>query len=166
MAPIATPLLKKDAMFSYCNVNTGGNGGTLIICFSDPRRKYHVKILAVSQAGDGYQTDQTTSTPGCLCKHNSLLFISKILQFKIECLLWNWDMWWRYAFYLHLSAARDQLAASPPPPDHVTVSASNSSAVSLRWSRPAFPSGKAVSYTVRCTPVGTHNASAVRYLQV
>ncbi|XP_068596046.1 protogenin B-like [Brachionichthys hirsutus] len=94
----------------------------------DPRRKYHVKLLAVSQAGDGFQTDQTITTPGCV-------------------------------------SAKDQLSASPPPPDHLTVSASNSSAVSLRWSRPALPSGKAVSYTVRCTPVGTHNASAIRYLQ-
>ena len=68
-------------------------------------------------------------------------------------------------FVLHHSAARDQLEAAPPPPDHVTVLANNSSAVSLRWSRPAFSSGKAVSYTVRCTPVGTHNASAIRYLQ-
>ncbi|XP_045893175.1 protogenin B-like [Micropterus dolomieu] len=102
---------------------------TYTISGLDPRRKYHVKILAVSQAGDGYQTDQTVSTPGCV-------------------------------------SARDQLAASPPPPDHVTVLANNSSAVSLRWSRPAFPAGKAVSYTVRCTPVGTHNASAIRYLQI
>ncbi|KAM8892723.1 protogenin B [Spinachia spinachia] len=94
----------------------------------DPRRKYHVKILAVSQAGDGYQTDQTISTPGCV-------------------------------------SARDQLRAAPPPPHGVTVLANNSSTVSLSWSRPAFPSGKAVSYTVRCTPVGTHNASAIRYLQ-
>ncbi|XP_075883466.1 protogenin B-like [Nelusetta ayraudi] len=101
---------------------------TYTISGLDPRRKYHVKILAVSQAGDGYQTDQTISTPGCL-------------------------------------SARDQLAASPPSPDHVTISAGNSSAVSLRWSRPAFPSGKAVSYTVRCSPVGTHNASAIRYIQ-
>ncbi|XP_073327917.1 protogenin B [Pagrus major] len=101
---------------------------TYTISGLDPRRKYHVKILAVSQAGDGYQTDQTVSTPGCV-------------------------------------SARDQPTASPPPPDHVTVSANNSSAVALRWSRPAFPSGKAVSYTVRCTPVGTHNASAIRYLQ-
>ncbi|KAF7656337.1 hypothetical protein LDENG_00042810 [Lucifuga dentata] len=94
----------------------------------DPRRKYHVKILAVSQAGDGYQTDQTISTPGCV-------------------------------------SARDQLTAAPPPPDHVTVLTDNSSAVSLRWSRPAFTSKKAISYTVRCTPVGTHNTSAIRYLQ-
>ncbi|XP_040893949.1 protogenin B-like [Toxotes jaculatrix] len=101
---------------------------TYTISGLDPRRKYHVKILAVSQAGDGYQTDQTVSTPGCV-------------------------------------SARDQLAAAPPPPDHVTVLANNSSAVSLRWSRPAFPPGKAVSYTVRCTPVGTHNASAIRYIQ-
>ncbi|XP_042352458.1 protogenin B-like [Plectropomus leopardus] len=101
---------------------------TYTISGLDPRRKYHVKILALSQAGEGYQTDQTISTPGCV-------------------------------------SARDQLAAAPPPPDHVTVLANNSSAVSLRWGRPAFPSGKAVSYTVRCTPVGTHNASAIRYLQ-
>lgn len=57
------------------------------------------------------------------------------------------------------------MAAAPPPPHHVTVLANGSSAVSLSWSRPASPSGKAVSYTVRCTPVGTHNASAIRYLQ-
>ncbi|XP_008310710.1 protogenin B-like [Cynoglossus semilaevis] len=94
----------------------------------DPRRMYHVKILAVGQAGDGYQTDQTISTPGCL-------------------------------------SARDQLTSSPPPPDHVTVTAGNSSSVTLRWSCPAFSSGKAVSFTVRCTPVGTHNASAIRFLQ-
>lgn len=62
-------------------------------------------------------------------------------------------------------AARDQLAAAPPPPNQVTVLDSNSSAVSLRWSHPPFPSGKAVSYTVRCTPVGTHNVFAIRYLQ-
>ncbi|KAI4825996.1 hypothetical protein KUCAC02_021655 [Chaenocephalus aceratus] len=101
---------------------------TYTISGLDPRRKYHVKILAVGQAGDGYQTDQTVSTPGCV-------------------------------------SARDQLATAPPPPDHVTVSATNSSSVSLRWGRPAFSSGKAVSYTIRCTPVGTHNASAIRYLQ-
>uniref|UniRef100_A0A672IBS0 Protogenin homolog b (Gallus gallus) n=1 Tax=Salarias fasciatus TaxID=181472 RepID=A0A672IBS0_SALFA len=94
----------------------------------DPRRKYHVKILAVSKVGDGYQTDQTVSTPGCV-------------------------------------SARDQMAAAPPPPHQVTVLASNSSAVSLRWSRPSFAPGKTVSFTVRCTPVGTHNASAIRYLQ-
>uniref|UniRef100_A0A669DLJ3 Protogenin n=1 Tax=Oreochromis niloticus TaxID=8128 RepID=A0A669DLJ3_ORENI len=51
-------------------------------------------------------------------------------------------------------SARDQLAAAPPPPNQVTVLDGNSSAVSLRWSHPPFPSGKAVSYTVRCTPFG------------
>ncbi|XP_008287962.1 protogenin B [Stegastes partitus] len=101
---------------------------TYTISGLDPRRKYHVKILAVSKVGDGYQTDQTISTPGCV-------------------------------------SARDQPAVAPPPPDQVTVLASNSSAVSLRWSRPSFSAGKTVSYTVRCTPVGTHNASAIRYLQ-
>uniref|UniRef100_A0A3P9PJB6 Protogenin homolog b (Gallus gallus) n=1 Tax=Poecilia reticulata TaxID=8081 RepID=A0A3P9PJB6_POERE len=92
-----------------------------------PRRKYHVKILSISKVGDGYQTDRTISTPGCV--------------------------------------ARDQTSAAPPPPHQVTVLTSNSSMMSLRWSRPAFSSGKAVSYTVRCTPVGTHNVSAIRYIQ-
>lgn len=41
----------------------------------DPRRKYHVKILAVSQAGDGQETDQSATTPGCLCEPGFLLFI-------------------------------------------------------------------------------------------
>ncbi|AWP08294.1 putative protogenin B-like [Scophthalmus maximus] len=110
------------------NIILQAQRNTYTISGLDPRRKYHVKILALSQAGDGYQTDQTVSTPGCV-------------------------------------SARDQPAAAPPPPDHVMVLATNSSAVSLRWGRPAFPSGKAVSYTVRCTPVGTHNASAIRYIQ-
>ncbi|KAG7245479.1 hypothetical protein INR49_010930 [Caranx melampygus] len=110
------------------NIQLQAQAYTYTISGLDPRRKYHVKILALSQAGDGYQTDQTVSTPGCV-------------------------------------SARDQPAAAPPPPDHVTILAHNSSAVSLRWSRPAFPSGKTVSYTVRCTPVGTHNASAIRYIQ-
>ncbi|XP_020559623.1 protogenin B [Oryzias latipes] len=94
----------------------------------DPRRKYHVKMLAVSKAGDGYQTDQTVSTPGCV-------------------------------------STRDQMALTPPPPHQVTVLTSNSSAVSLRWSHPAFPPGKTVSYTVRCTPLGTRHVSAIRYIQ-
>ncbi|KAG7281018.1 hypothetical protein CRUP_016650 [Coryphaenoides rupestris] len=76
------------------------------------RTKYHVKLLAYSTLGDGYQSDQTISTPGC-----------------------------------------------------VTVTANSSSSVVLRWSRPAFLAGKPLSFTVRCTPVGTHNASAIRYLQ-
>uniref|UniRef100_A0A3Q1EXS5 Protogenin homolog b (Gallus gallus) n=1 Tax=Acanthochromis polyacanthus TaxID=80966 RepID=A0A3Q1EXS5_9TELE len=110
------------------NIQLQAQTYTYTISGLDPRRKYHVKILAMSKAGDGYQTDQTISTPGCV-------------------------------------SARDQLAAAPPPPDQVTVLASNSSAASLRWNRPSFSAGKAVSYTVRCTPVGTHNASAIRYLQ-
>ncbi|XP_056137223.1 protogenin B-like [Lampris incognitus] len=94
----------------------------------DPRKKYHIKLLAFSQAGDGYQVDQTVGTPGCV-------------------------------------SARDHLAVAPPPPDHVTSVANSSSAVSLNWSLPAFISRKAVRFTVRCTPLGSHNASAIRYLQ-
>ncbi|XP_047451962.1 protogenin B-like isoform X2 [Mugil cephalus] len=111
------------------NIQLQAEARSYTISGLDPRRKYHVKILAVSKVGDGYQTDHTISTPGCV-------------------------------------SARDQMAAPPPPPQQVTVLTSNSSAVSLRWSRPSFPSGKAVSFTVRCTPVGTHNASAIRYLQI
>ncbi|KFO21396.1 Protogenin [Fukomys damarensis] len=32
----------------------------------DPRRKYHVRLLAYSNIEDGYQADQTVSTPGCV----------------------------------------------------------------------------------------------------
>uniref|UniRef100_G3TG99 Protogenin n=1 Tax=Loxodonta africana TaxID=9785 RepID=G3TG99_LOXAF len=32
----------------------------------DPRRKYHVRLLAYSRIEDGYQADQTVSTPGCV----------------------------------------------------------------------------------------------------
>lgn len=71
-----------------------------------------------------------------------------------------------YASRLRLTAARDQLAASPPPPDQLTVLASNSTAVTLRWNPPALASRKSVRYTVRCTPVGTRSAAAIRYLQV
>ncbi|CAL8356796.1 unnamed protein product [Lota lota] len=94
----------------------------------DPRKKYHVKLLAYSQLGDGYQSDQTISTPGCV-------------------------------------SVRDHLSSVPPTPSHVTITANSSSSVVVRWSRPAFMAGKALSFTVRCTPVGTHNATAVRYLQ-
>ncbi|KAM9529150.1 protogenin B-like [Salvelinus alpinus] len=94
----------------------------------DPRRKYQVKLLALSLVGDGYQADQTLSTPGCV-------------------------------------SVRDHPVAQPPAPDHVNAVANSSSAVYLRWSRPAFASRKVVSYTARCTPVGLMNASGVRYIQ-
>ena len=62
-------------------------------------------------------------------------------------------------------AVRDHLSSVPPTPSHVTITANGSSSVVVRWSRPAFMAGKALSFSVRCTPVGTHNATAVRYLQ-
>lgn len=34
----------------------------------DPRKKYHIKLLAYNSVGDGYQADQTISTPGCVCE--------------------------------------------------------------------------------------------------
>lgn len=35
---------------------------------ADPRRKYHVRLLAYNNMEEGYQADQTVSTPGCVCK--------------------------------------------------------------------------------------------------
>ncbi|KAM9366791.1 protogenin A [Symphorus nematophorus] len=39
----------------------------------DPRKKYHVKILAYNFVGDGYQADQTISTPGCVSVRDRLV---------------------------------------------------------------------------------------------
>ncbi|KAF7660585.1 hypothetical protein LDENG_00279200 [Lucifuga dentata] len=39
----------------------------------DPRRKYHVKLLAYNFVGDGYQADQTISTPGCVSVRDRLV---------------------------------------------------------------------------------------------
>nr|XP_055030770.1 protogenin A [Misgurnus anguillicaudatus] len=39
----------------------------------DPRKKYHVKLLAYSVQGEGYQADQTISTPGCVSVRDRLI---------------------------------------------------------------------------------------------
>ncbi|KAM9860550.1 protogenin A [Aulostomus maculatus] len=39
----------------------------------DPRKKYHVKLLAYNYVGDGYQADQTISTPGCVSVRDRLV---------------------------------------------------------------------------------------------
>lgn len=46
-------ILKSNDSFSVC---------------ADPRRKYHVRLLAYNNMEEGYQADQTVSTPGCVCK--------------------------------------------------------------------------------------------------
>ncbi|XP_052453081.1 protogenin B isoform X1 [Carassius gibelio] len=94
----------------------------------NPRVKYHVKLLAFSANGDGYQAHQTVNTPGCP------------------------------------SAPHRRLAALPSP-DHIHATADSSSEVSLSWGRPAFSSGKPVSYSVRYGPVSPSDAAAVRYVQ-
>ncbi|KAI4877287.1 hypothetical protein NFI96_011843, partial [Prochilodus magdalenae] len=94
----------------------------------DPRRKYHVKLLAFSAHGDGYQAHQIVSTPGC-------------------------------------PSAPNRRLATLPAPDHVHGQTNSSSVVRLSWGRPAFSSGKPVSYSIRYGPVAPYNASAVRYLQ-
>ncbi|XP_059392340.1 protogenin B isoform X2 [Carassius carassius] len=94
----------------------------------NPRVKYHVKLLAFSANGDGYQAHQTVNTPGCP------------------------------------SAPHRRLAALPSP-DHIHATADSSSEVSLSWGRPAFSSGKPVSYSIRYGPVSPSDATAVRYVQ-
>ncbi|XP_067292359.1 protogenin B isoform X2 [Pseudorasbora parva] len=91
----------------------------------NPRVKYHVKLLAFSANGDGYQAHQTVNTPGCP------------------------------------SAPNRRLAALPPP-DHIQAKSNSSSAVSLIWGRPAFSSGKAVSFSIRYGPV---SPPGLRYAQ-
>uniref|UniRef100_A0A8C6WVU2 Protogenin n=1 Tax=Neogobius melanostomus TaxID=47308 RepID=A0A8C6WVU2_9GOBI len=39
----------------------------------DPRKKYHVKLLAYNFVGDGYQADQTISTPSCVSVRDRLV---------------------------------------------------------------------------------------------
>ncbi|KAK7913078.1 hypothetical protein WMY93_013289 [Mugilogobius chulae] len=39
----------------------------------DPRKKYHVKILAYNFVGEGYQADQTISTPSCVSVRDRLV---------------------------------------------------------------------------------------------
>uniref|UniRef100_A0A673K8F5 Protogenin B-like n=1 Tax=Sinocyclocheilus rhinocerous TaxID=307959 RepID=A0A673K8F5_9TELE len=95
----------------------------------NPRVKYHVKLLAFSANGDGYQAHHTVNTPGCP------------------------------------SAPNRRLAALPSP-DHIHATANSSSAVSLSWGRPAFSSGKHVSYSVRYGPLSPSDAATVRYVQI
>lgn len=66
---------------------------------------------------------------------------------------------------LSFSAAPNRRLATLPAPDHVHGQTNSSSVVRLSWGRPAFSSGKPVSYSVRYGPVAPYNASAVRYLQ-
>ncbi|XP_017560484.2 protogenin A [Pygocentrus nattereri] len=39
----------------------------------DPRKKYHVKLLAYNFIGEGYQADRTISTPGCVSVRDRLV---------------------------------------------------------------------------------------------
>ncbi|KAF3830554.1 hypothetical protein GH733_004373 [Mirounga leonina] len=109
----------------------------------DPRRKYHVRLLAYNNVEDGYQADQTVSTPGCVC--NNMLYSKLTLSFLI--------------------AVRDRMVPPPPPPHHLYAKANSSSSIFLHWRRPAFTTAQIINYTIRCNPVGLQNASLVLYLQ-
>ncbi|KAM8972260.1 protogenin [Pelodytes ibericus] len=94
----------------------------------DPSRKYHVRLLAYNNMDEGYQADQTVSTPICV-------------------------------------AVPEHMIPLPSPPHHLYAKANSSSSIYLHWGRPAFSTGQAINYTVRCNPVGLQNASLVLYLQ-
>lgn len=57
-----------EAGFFHAEASTFLNLFCFVDVTLDPRKKYHVKLLAYNVMGDGYQADQTISTPGCVCK--------------------------------------------------------------------------------------------------
>lgn len=132
-----------------CNVSVS-------VC-PDPRKKYHVKLLAFNVVGDGYQADQTISTPGCVCESppQTPLRLGSIILMLCSV----------NPISLSFSAVRDRLVPPPPPPHNVNAQTNSSSSIFLQWGRPAFTASHTLNYTVRCNPVGLQNASLVLYLQ-
>lgn len=69
------------------------------LCSTGPRVKYHVKILAFSVDGDGYQAHQTVNTPACHCKTSQFrIFIFKCGSDII------WIAYWKYRVALALDS--------------------------------------------------------------
>nr|XP_055049304.1 protogenin B [Misgurnus anguillicaudatus] len=62
-------------------------------------------------------------------------------------------------------SAPNRRLASLPPPENLHAKSNSSSSVILSWNRPAFTSGKPVSYSVRCGPVSPSDTASVRYIQ-
>lgn len=159
LTPTKSNSFVKAAFLKNCRIKVFTACSNLILLFIhlDPRKKYHVKLLAYNVDEDGYQADQTVSTPGCVCKFISILDVFTHV-FCIQKCQQNLNE-------LFLSAVRDRLVPPPPPPHNVHARTNTSTSVFLQWSRPAFSSSHAVNYTIRCNPVGLQNASLVLYLQ-
>ncbi|TRY90145.1 hypothetical protein DNTS_033337, partial [Danionella cerebrum] len=63
----------------------------------DPRKKYHVKLLGYSLMGEGYQAEQTISTPGCSNSSSTVLLhwappafahshaLSRMVNYTVRC---------------------------------------------------------------------------------
>ncbi|KAK2853586.1 hypothetical protein Q5P01_006247 [Channa striata] len=51
----------------------------------------------------------------------------------------------------------------PLPPSSIQATANSSTSIWLRWEKPRFSNVHIINYTVRCSPVGTTNASLVSY---
>ncbi|KAM9817379.1 immunoglobulin superfamily DCC subclass member 4 [Neosynchiropus ocellatus] len=51
----------------------------------------------------------------------------------------------------------------PLPPSAIQARANSSTSIWLRWEKPRFSNVRIINYTVRCSPVGTTNASLVTY---
>ncbi|XP_015460197.3 immunoglobulin superfamily DCC subclass member 4 [Astyanax mexicanus] len=51
----------------------------------------------------------------------------------------------------------------PLPPSSVKAQANSSTSIWLRWEKPPFSNVRIITYTIRCSPAGTRNASLVSY---
>ncbi|KAI4892110.1 hypothetical protein NFI96_022940, partial [Prochilodus magdalenae] len=51
----------------------------------------------------------------------------------------------------------------PLPPSSVKARANSSTSIWLRWEKPPFSNSRIITYTIRCSPAGTRNASLVSY---
>ncbi|XP_036440015.1 immunoglobulin superfamily DCC subclass member 4 isoform X2 [Colossoma macropomum] len=51
----------------------------------------------------------------------------------------------------------------PLPPSSVKARANSSTSIWLRWEKPPFSNVRIITYTIRCSPAGTRNASLVSY---
>ncbi|XP_035377002.1 immunoglobulin superfamily DCC subclass member 4 [Electrophorus electricus] len=51
----------------------------------------------------------------------------------------------------------------PLPPSNVKAQANSSTSIWLQWEKPPFSNERVVTYTIRCSPAGTRNASLISY---
>ncbi|XP_068457074.1 immunoglobulin superfamily DCC subclass member 4 isoform X2 [Clinocottus analis] len=62
-----------------------------------------------------------------------------------------------------LDRASSPMRPPPLPPSSIQAMANSSTSILLRWEKPRFSNVRIITYTVRCSPAGTTNASLVSY---